>query len=456
MRRTSVPCQGLSDSCAKVPTSCRASDRRARRYRLTALRLTRSSAFHLHEGAVEVAAPAQVGDAVGRERVRRRARRRLRRPPSGRHRHDAGTDLVADLGRQFDRAAIVEHAHRVAVADPPLRGVVGVQVERRRLLGLQRAIDVAVARVQEVVRALRGQQRERVAGRERGIAGRTLRRGREPGQRIHAHAREPLRVQLALARRREEPAVGVRQDLVLGVDADPPALAELTRSVLAERGQGRRDHLLVRRAERRILEAHPRRQPPEDLGVRQRVADGRDRRLVDRQVRLSPRPMHVVVLDLRRGRQDVVGVERGVGQHVLEHHREQVLAAQTLQHQVLVRRDRRRVRVVDDQRTDRRIHRRVGQRAADLDHVDRTDGSVLGHGDAARPVDVPEELERHVTQTAAAVAPRSDDGGQAADRAERRRPVRVVLHPHEQADRGGARGRVRAREVDGSGPRRSR
>ena len=76
-------------------------------------------------------------------------------------------------------------------------------------------------------------------------------------------------------------------------------------------------------------------------------------------------------------------------------------------------------------------HRRIGERPADLHHVDRPHGTFLGNGDTARPIDVAEELERHVAETAASLAPRTDHGRQAADRAERGRTVGVVLHTDE-------------------------
>jgi hypothetical protein len=59
------------------------------------------------------------------------------------------------------------------------------------------------------------------------------------------------------------------------------------------------------------VKAHRRRQPPEDLGVGQRFADRRDRRVVGECVQVAVRAVDVRVLELRRrGQQDisVVGV----------------------------------------------------------------------------------------------------------------------------------------------------
>ena len=66
-------------------------------------------------------------------------------------------------------------------------------------------------------------------------------------------------------------------------------------------------------------------------------------------------PVHVDVLELRGGRQHVVGVVGGVGLEVLEHDGEQVLAREALRHLARLRRHRDRIAVVDDQRVDRRL-----------------------------------------------------------------------------------------------------
>ena len=62
---------------------------------------------------------------------------------------------------------------------------------------------------------------------------------------------------------------------------------------------------------------------------------------------------------------------RGVGHELLEHDGEEVVAAQPLEHPLLVGRDRRRVGVPADERLHRRVERRVGERLAELRHVDR-------------------------------------------------------------------------------------
>ena len=96
-----------------------------------------------------------------------------------------------------------------------------------------------------------------------------------------------------------------------------------------------------------------------------------DRRLVEGEVVVAPGEDDVEVLELRGRRQDDVGVARGVGHELLEHDGEQVLAAQPGEHPLLVGGDLGRVRVPDDQRLDRRVELGVGERLAELRHVDR-------------------------------------------------------------------------------------
>ncbi len=77
------------------------------------------------------------------------------------------------------------------------------------------------------------------------------------------------------------------------------------------------------------------------------------------QIVMAVGEVEVGVLQERRGRQQNIGVVGGVGLELFEHHGEQVLAPHAFEHQVLIRRDRCRIRVVDHQR----LHRRIGSAA---------------------------------------------------------------------------------------------
>ena len=133
-----------------------------------------------------------------------------------------------------------------------------------------------------------------------------------------------------------------------------------------------------RRAQSRVVaarvmvrgDAHGPRERGEDLPVRSRLALGRDHRLRILEIEVAERAVQVRMLHRGRGRQHEVRVVCRVGHHLLVHHREEVLAGEPAQHQRLVRADGGGIRRVDVERLHRRSHVRVGQRAAEPDHVD--------------------------------------------------------------------------------------
>ena len=110
------------------------------------------------------------------------------------------------------------------------------------------------------------------------------------------------------------------------------------------------------------VEAHRAGQAPEQLGVAARLAERRDRRLVPAHPEVAPRRHDVARLELRRRRQHDVGVAGRVGEELLVDDGEQVVARQPAAGQLGVGHDHERVAVPHDQRVDRRIERRVGER----------------------------------------------------------------------------------------------
>ena len=119
------------------------------------------------------------------------------------------------------------------------------------------------------------------------------------------------------------------------------------------------------------MKPEPVREQPEDLAVAARLAERRNRGLVERDVVVAPRPHDIEVLELRGGREDDVGVRRRVGHELLAHDGEEVVSTQAGEHLLLVGRDRGRVRVPDDEGRHRRVEIRVGQGLADARHVER-------------------------------------------------------------------------------------
>ena len=112
---------------------------------------------------------------------------------------------------------------------------------------------------------------------------------------------------------------------------------------------------LVGLAEHRIVESEPGGETPEDLGVRQRLADRRDDRLRPLQM-ADGRTSSVDVgeLEVARGRQHHVAVAHRVRHHHVGAGDEHVLARERPAHAILVRMGRDRVVIVDEHRPDRR------------------------------------------------------------------------------------------------------
>ena len=124
------------------------------------------------------------------------------------------------------------------------------------------------------------------------------------------------------------------------------------------------------------VQSHSSGEQSENFAIRFRVAERRNRRLIQRYVVVPVSEVNVPVLELRRRWQDDVGIVCCVSLEMLEHHREQILARHPSQHGVAIRRDRRGVGVVHDQCADgRSADTGVWSRQcfAQADHVDGAD-----------------------------------------------------------------------------------
>ncbi len=117
------------------------------------------------------------------------------------------------------------------------------------------------------------------------------------------------------------------------VDLEPAPLTEaLERDPFRRPGEHRVEQFLVGLLETWIVEAQPGGQQAEHLGVRLRLAERRDRRVVVGDVVMTPREQRVEVFELRGDRQHDVGEAGGVGHELVEHDREQVVAPEPGQH----------------------------------------------------------------------------------------------------------------------------
>ena len=343
-----------------------------------------------------------------------------------------------------------------------------VDTHRRRPM-MQLGLHVGEGRIEEGVR-LRRQHVERIARGQLGIGLRRFILRNEVGQGIQRLARLIAGIALAeqrkhhvagafgdggleldLAGGRREVAFAVRDELFwrAHVEAGIAGLAQAGEIDPLEHGAAPihriERHLLVRPIPTGIVEAHRARQAAEQLGIGYGLAAGRNGRLVEGQIEVPPREHEIELLELRGGRQHDVGVTRSIGDEMLAHHGEQILARKPLQHLGLLRHHHHRVRVVDEQRIDLLI---------ELAHQRRAEPPLIDHRRAlANPVGPAQVVEfhrkrpdRHVQDAAAAVPPRADQGGQAGERTHGVTARRIAFDGDTHADHGGLRGGKLARE----------
>ena len=272
--------------------------------------------------------------------------------------------------------------------------------------------------------------------------------GQVVGQSVQARRGQALAEEFAAARRGRKTAVRKRR---IGQWQPGEALVEqfVERHRVAERGPAQ-GFIVVGKTG--FCETHARRQRAKDVGVGAGLTDGRDGRAVQQHVGVAVGQVNVPVLQLRGGRQDVVGVIGGVGAEVFHHHGEQVLARKSAHHFRRLRCHGNRVAVVDHQRLDLRAERRrrrAQQVVADRHHVDRARparaqqvGPVQGR---AVQREVPGAAQQ---QAAGAVPPGAGQRRQAGDEPGRVAAAVHPLHAVVQADRGGPGRAVVAGQLD--------
>ena len=174
------------------------------------------------------------------------------------------------------------------------------------------------------------------------------------------------------------------------------------------------------------------------------------RRTRELQMVMPVGEIKIGVFQERCGRQQNVGVIRGVVLKLLQHHGEQILAPHPLQHQVLIGSDGRRIGVVHHHRLHRRIVQ-FRQRLAQLRHVDdarlaseRRSPLQFRHFQA-RAIHL-KRLAGGELQSAAHFAPRSNQRRQRRNRPRRRSTALAALDSIVEPDGGRPRGRVFARQ----------
>ena len=180
----------------------------------------------LHQIVVEHRPVAHVGLAL-RRRLVRVARRPRRTCPT---RSTAPTTTPSRIASSTRATAVnaprsLCTTTRVPARDAAPLGVVGMEQALRLARAAPQRVDVHERRVQELVRRRRD-QRQRIARRQLGRRLRELVRRRVRRHRIEPHLRHALRVELALAARRREAALGERQIRRRHVEPHPARLEQ--------------------------------------------------------------------------------------------------------------------------------------------------------------------------------------------------------------------------------------
>ena len=182
------------------------------------------------------------------------------------------------------------------------------------------------------------------------------------------------------------------------------------------------------------------------MRVAARLALRCDGGAVEQHVGVAIAQVHVPVLELRSGGQDVVGVVGRIGLEVFQYHREQVFACKALHHLARVRRHGHGIAVVDHDGLHLRAEGGRGLAQKVVANGGHVDGARCLRGHQVRPLQhraLGRELAGAGQQQAArAVAPRAGEGRQAGHGAHGIAPAAHALHAVVEPDGRGLRGAV--------------
>ena len=129
------------------------------------------------------------------------------------------------------------------------------------------------------------------------------------------------------------------------------------------RMQRRIDHLVHGFMEAVLFKSHALGQSAKHLDVGTALAQRFDGRVRHLQIVVPVCALQILVLEERGRRKHNVGVVDGIGKELLMHDGEQVGTLQSSNDLVVIGTNRRRIRVVDKERFDRRIFQSVQRRA---------------------------------------------------------------------------------------------
>ena len=339
-----------------------------------------------------------------------------------------GRTAVGDAQGQAHLTEVIPHPDGGTVRQPPRARVVGMHLERRRgVAGRQPAEgrgDPLVGR--------RREEDERVGALERPVT------------------RQPRAVlvpqipggELDLSRGRAWPEVAEEHGWLAadlhgqrrrGRDAAPgeaahPRVGRVHRIV---------HQLGVAGAKGGLGEAEARGEPPEDLGIGERLALRRDHRLRALEPVLAVGGIEISVLEVARRGQDDIGIGEAVRHHHVGGDGEEILAGEAAAEAVLVGVDDERIVVVDEERLDRR--REVGIEEVAPHVHDIEDAGARGRQVGALQARgrLGEGLAAAVDEAASRQPPLARERGQGEDGAAAAAAVLIPLQPVAHADRGG-------------------
>ena len=252
-------------------------------------------------------------------------------PPDAGGQHSSLHHVLRHLSFEHHLTQLIANPHIVTRRDAAHDGVGGMKLRQRFAGTRAQAVDNAKGRI-EIEMGRRGDA-DQAAARGLALPG----RGSVGRQWIVAIERHAFTVEFAFAAgcgkaahgkgsiglRQVEARKTIRQQLFPG-DAGK-AFVGLCFHQLAQ-------NLLVALAKARLSVAHGRGQAAENFAVGQAFAQRGNGRTVERQKQMTVGLEDVPVLQLRRGRQDIVGIVRRVGLELFEYDSKKVVAQQALPH----------------------------------------------------------------------------------------------------------------------------
>ena len=292
----------------------------------------------------------------------------------------AAAHAVEQLGVQAHLTAAVAEHDRIAVGDGERCGILRIDHHHRPAFPGQRGRRLGETRIEKAARR-RGGQPKRMLGVGLLDHGPVVGQRRNVRSMIAVPAAErhgrPIRLEAELA-------VGIREALEImrggeiRLAVDPAVFFQFGERAPAGFAQAHVDQLARGHGEAGMARAEALAQRANHLVIGAALTGRLDELRPEQNVLAAAGGIKIVVLDEHGGRQDDVRDLGGVGHELLVHADEQILAGETALDHVLVRRDRDRIGVLDEERVDRPAAlQRVGIAGEDgadarlVEHADR-------------------------------------------------------------------------------------